>query len=138
MREIKFRVFETVQKVMLYDGFVLDAKGSVSFHWNKLPIHSANAILLQFTGLKDKNGKEIYEGDILTPTIYRGSTGSNRAGFKCEVIFNKGMFCFKKNGILIQSDKPLCNSLYFGDKVANDFIFIGNIYENAELLKTNP
>lgn len=89
----------------------------------------------EFSGLSDKNEKNIYEGDILTPTVYKGGLGKNWVGFKCEVIFHKGMFCFKRNGVLIQSDKPLCNSLYLGDQSNNEYEIVGNKYQNPELIQ---
>lgn len=69
--------------------------------------------VMQFTGLLDKNGKEIYEGDLLS---YMGNEPQ-------EVIFHKGTFCHK-----------VSDGLYhiFGE---SDWEIIGNIYENKELLK---
>ena len=62
--------------------------------------------LMQFTGLKDKNGKEIYEGDIVRQDYDNAL---------CEVKFISGCFSpFKHDG---------------------QFVVIGNIYENPELLK---
>ena len=71
----------------------------------------------QFTSLYDKNGKEIYEGDIL-----------DFNGIIIEVCFVRGVFALLCNGDL---DEELC-----GDCRTDLFAkIIGNIYDNPELLK---
>lgn len=82
------------------------------------------AILMQYTGLKDKNGKEIYEGDVVTVK------GKSYGGiFTSKVIFHYGMFSLsfggKAEGMLLGGNG------YEPRKVE----IIGNIYENLELLK---
>jgi len=76
--------------------------------------------LMQFTGLKDKNGVEIYEGDIIKE--YFGAEG------KVEFIYG----CFVVD-LLDEKPRELSSLIMadFGNKVE----VIGNIYENPELLK---
>jgi uncharacterized phage protein (TIGR01671 family) len=79
----------------------------------------------QFTGLKDKNGKEIYEGDILKldyPINY-GFAGFGSLLITVIIEFNDGCFWFTGEGY---TD---CNWHFY-----NDYEVIGNRYENPELL----
>jgi len=128
-RELKFRAWHIELKEMLWwdimwgnhnygDGYI----GMVP--WGKLQtthLHRDNMILvdpfdceiMQFTGLKDKNGREIYEGDII-----------NDDGIIMFIEFVQGAFCkCNDNGNWI---------IHSCDKIE----VIGNIYENSELLKT--
>lgn len=73
---------------------------------------SDNYVLQQYTGLKDKNNKEIYEGDIL-------KIGDRNK----EVLFDMGMFYIDKG----------CEELPISD-IDNIVEVIGNIFENPELL----
>lgn len=115
MRKIKFRIWDKFLYHMYYDE---DNKEEPNL-WNikehvsggKL-IDTKSSVLMQYTGLKDKNGKEIYEGDIL-----RGPKK-----FRAEVIFEDGAFTVRKNLLYFQR-KPM------------DLEVIGNIYENPELLE---
>ena len=103
-RELKFRLWNTVRKDMNYDG-------GMQMLGNKL-IQDEHNILMQFTGLKDKQGKEIYEGDIV---IFKNDI--------CKIEFWMSEF--------IMRDKLGGGySLYLED----DIEVIGNIYENPELL----
>jgi uncharacterized phage protein (TIGR01671 family) len=92
MREIKFRVWDVVNKKMHYPKdmdylqWVLHIDGKIyhavlqqlyaSYDWEKI------VKVMQYTGLKDKNGKEIYEGDILKVEFERNFYG--------EVFYRRG------------------------------------------------
>lgn len=117
MREIKFRVWNTISKEMTYFDtpyFTCMDEPKIGFenvHCKKIMIGSYTEPM-QFTGLKDRNGKLIYEGDLL-------SNGIHHPG---EVIFRDA--CFYVG--------PFRCELY--KFAGSQKEVIGNIYENPELL----
>lgn len=124
MREIKFRAWDGEQMV---SPDYIDRNGAG--HWSENSIPTMGDTLMQFTGLKDKNGKEIYEGDILKWvagrhwTIMGGSTKTDRFD---TVTYEGFGFC------------PFIHSDGYGGVTTIDVSnceVIGNIYENPELLK---
>lgn len=114
MREIKFRAWDEPSMSMIEDADIKQAK----FY---------NQPLMQFTGLHDINGKEIYEGDISTTEGIDAIVGEvrwNKKGFwdiwlHKENCFETSMMCSDDFDIPINKHTKV----------------IGNIYENSELLK---
>ena len=87
MREIKFRAWDKELKEMFYPSSI-SWKNKImwvcgSHGKNKLEyeIEKPRTELMQFTGLLDKNGKEIYEGDIV---IKKGRSEERRVGKECS------------------------------------------------------
>jgi uncharacterized phage protein (TIGR01671 family) len=88
--------------------------------------------LLQFTGYFDRNGKEIFEGDILSIPSSKSDTGYNKL-IKKEIIFFMGAFCTKRHDSEFNYDRD------YGmpgncEGSGNPWIVIGNKFENPELL----
>ena len=85
----------------------------------------------QFTGLLDKNGKKIFEGDIF---CYKKHARYLLEDFKAKVVFENGSFGDVEIG---SSTKDFFNSFSEVDELQHDFLYhieiIGNIYENKTL-----
>lgn len=93
----------------------------------------------QYTGINDKNGNEIYEGDIVEALVNgvwetgRNSISFGKAKWKLEVIYNgiRFMDVFKIIGSKNNPDRIY----YLFDKELSDLEVVGNIHENPELLE---
>lgn len=130
-REIKFRAFDKEAKTMhqvsvidFEDKYVLYARNN--FYKDK-PFYMEKSFdeieLMQFTGLTDKNGGEVYEGDILAPVSKE---------FFYYVGFENGMFCIYNN---LGRWATMERGIEIYKELNVDFEIIGNIHKNPELLK---
>lgn len=82
----------------------------------------------QFTGLYDKNGKEIFEGDIIYCKQYIG-------GNWIEYCIEKGYICFNDGEFGLYRKQGYYQSLYKFKEYNYKFEVIGNIYDNKNLLE---
>jgi len=116
-REIKFRAwFDNGKAQDMF--FVGDAYGTAHpMDCCRYAQDGQPVTLMQYTGLKDANGVEIYEGDVVD--FY---------GVNCEVIWAESDASF----FVESPDKSLCES---GQEFSENCEVIGNIYQNPELLK---
>lgn len=94
----------------------------------------------QYTGLTDKNGKKIFEGDICRVVYLDRRCDSNGNHYDIEnvmieeVVFEKGTFCFKTTVEDIAFYRPIGFDIHEKQKI-KCFEVIGNIYDNPELLE---
>ena len=131
MREIKFRAWlkedkkmENVKTMDFTDKTIRCLKKNEFINAYLLRRVSFDDVeLLQYTGLKDKNGKEIYEGDIL---FFRDEN------MKYVVVWQDAAFIIKSIEIRKYSEK-----MYWIDDVEICCEIVANIYENKNLLEEN-
>jgi uncharacterized phage protein (TIGR01671 family) len=151
MREIKFRAWDTESNIMVYSDkrnkkdwdcdyfFQQDDGGNMICYWDYdyddsfgEPTHNCGELdnLMQYTGLKDKNGVEIYEGDIVKIHITDGRINSVEKDYMFEVVwcFSEASFEYKTKADILGN--PCCEA-----SNQHRVEVIGNIYENPDLLE---
>lgn len=138
MREIKFRAWEENGKNMISPEETGDH--TLNDLTEVMPY-----ILMQFTGLKDKNGSEIYEGDVMllpdseiVPITDEGQGPIEEMNHLCPVEFKEGCFGLSvlENSGVFHKGFWSFDSIFNGEGYKlEDLEIIGNIYENPELLK---
>lgn len=128
VREIKFRAwFGEEHKMIPFDELHIELENGEYTVWYSLDEDSIQDGLcvedfniMQYTGLKDKNGKEIYEGDIVNYSHPRTDEIIRTVTFKHGAFGIEGIY--EKTHII------------FGNILDSHIEVIGNIYENPELL----
>lgn len=124
MREIKFRAWDSEQKEMYLFFDIKD------FTLGSLNRTDTGYKFMQYTGLKDKNGKEIHDGDIIK---YDEDESMNHwvSGAVAQIISLPGRFTAR----LTPYDKfNGSNQNTLNEDFEDSVTIIGNIYENPELL----
>ncbi len=160
MREIKFRGWNEWDKMWLYGDYVTgvyidpeynspsvshfistkegdDPKNPVTLFqgdYNVRVLEVEEDTVGQFTGLKDKNGIEIYEYDIIG---YKAHEGYLLESFRALVLFENGSFGYKREDSMLGGIgvfEPFC----VHDCLKEDFLdyveVVGNVYDNKEWL----
>ncbi len=130
MREIKFRAWDKTINQMMDVYSVLHCEGGIRVGGMGVSIgngwateengwkHECDAALMQYTGLRDKNGEKIYEGDIVKTRGFRPDT--------FEIVFDRGGFCLK------HGDDGYYPDIKYAEDEHGEVV--GNIYQNKNLL----
>ena len=125
MKEIKFRAWDSKNKIIINAIFVGLGKVYGMTKTFKTSKKLEDVILMQYTGLKDKNGKEIYEWDIVE--LY--GWGSQKSSDGYAVI----EWDVDETGWNLNKPNYTEDRYDFRQAIEN-CIVVGNIYENPELL----
>ncbi|EHA4024321.1 hypothetical protein JKN54_000800 [Enterococcus faecalis] len=120
----KFRAWDKNTEDMVDVKMIdLEKDGSIGciVDYNGINLDVSECVLMQSTGVKDKNGVEIFEGDVLYYILFETHINNS------IIVFEKGSFCKKmlRNGKL--------TSVRFID--SEEYEVIGNVWDNQELLE---
>ena len=152
MREIKFRAWDVKNKKMIYH-FLLTSKGEFvalrdpmtpdgdDYGTMDFELPSSDGIvLMQFTGLYDRMGKEIYEGDVVNMKVlivdYDVNTEIDRTYTGVVAVIPSKGACMKRPKFIDRCEDDLTGWCDYNKPIAAyRSEVVGNIYENPELME---
>src|SRR5690606_17749454 len=136
VREIKFRAWDKENEVMIYPKGILFDGRVVNFSCGILEPFEGYE-LMQYTGLKDKNGKEIYEGDIVSGQSFESSMLEH---WNFDVEYEPEIYVIKYHHASFKTfdlkGRWVAVLNHHVSSKVDDLQVIGNIYENSELIRT--
>jgi uncharacterized phage protein (TIGR01671 family) len=121
MRELKFRAFDKLSKKMVFPN------GGDFIGWHAMSNWKDCLTVMQYTGLKDRNGKEIYEGDIVN---YKCTSGKLSWDTTTDVRWEGMVYRFWN--FYLGVNMP---GVYPENDRQKYLTVVGNIYENPDLLE---
>lgn len=123
-RELKFRAWDKVRKKMFYKLAIESGVNEINA-WFGDRFSAKYWTFMQYTGIKDKNGKEIYEGDVVRQVNYRSDRGVSGRKYVIEWKPFNASFGLR----WVNHDFWLSFN-----QTRHNVEVIGNIYENPELV----
>lgn len=138
MREIKFRGKGVITNNWVAGSLLITEDGGVIYGNAVRDVKKAT--IGQYTGLKDKNGKEIYEGDIVEWVFFYERLGAYMGVKECDTIVT-GIIRWRQGGFVLEViENDFENAGYYSisalhTDTESDVEIIGNIHDNPELIK---
>ena len=132
-REIKFRVYDEDLKKMRYlnsshDFICFDEKGNGYYHNMQTGLGEWFSDLMQYTGLKDKNGVEVYENDIID--IHQTVNGYNQFVIQYDNYKFSARYYNQKTKQILGWYQYDLDKLFEINETEKEMEVIGNVYEN--------
>ena len=116
----RFRIWDKFCETWLTD-FAINQDGEINKFFNSEEALKRRFVLMQCTGLKDKNGKLIYEGDLV----------KNWDNLIYQIFWQEDAACYLVESIRSKNKLGIYSLISY----QNNLEVIGNIYENPELLE---
>jgi uncharacterized phage protein (TIGR01671 family) len=125
-REIKFRAWDG-NRMVLPQALPAFLEEHFDFQYGSFrKIEYKNGILMQYTGINDKNGVDVYEGDF----VQYEKKGSPKNPIHGPVVFKCGRFCLEN---LITGG--FRNNFFVSPSFRQGYKVIGNVYENPDIME---